>query len=164
MGLHWQASVGTTGGRGWAVGRKARAHSCGPPPPPSVNESAQAEPPEQACEELLPLPRAQGEWLCTFRLCSQSSCCSRMGPDVLLEPGRGSERPRCWPGQEKMLLPLGSSGSAAHLGPEPGVRRVGGDVVSGPSIPLSVRVNDWDIGPVWLWRNHRDPDVNPSEG
>lgn len=87
---------------------------------------------------------------------------------MFLEPGRGpgsGEAPGAGLAQEKMLLPLGSSGSAAHLGPEPeGEGRCGEDVVSGPNIPLSVRINDWDIGPVWFWRNHRDPDINPIWG
>lgn len=89
----------------------------------SVNKSAHAEPPEQACQELLPLPQAPGR--VAAALGAPAPTGSALGPaatagwrpDVLLEPGRGSgEAQGAGLGQEKMLLPLGSS---AHLGPEP---------------------------------------------
>lgn len=85
---------------------------------------------------------------------------------MLLESGRGSgEAPGAGPGQEKRLLPLEAQEAQPIWGlSQRGERRWGEGVVSGPNIPLSVRINDWDIGPVWLWRNHRDPDINPIWG
>lgn len=90
----------------------------------SVNESAHAEPPEQACQGLLPPPRAQGEGLqpaglCAYRLCPLSSCCSRM--ETRCAPGarEGSGEAQVLARAGRKLLPLGGSGSTAHLGPEP---------------------------------------------
>lgn len=138
----------------------------------SVNKSAHAEPPEQACQELLPLPQAPGRVAAALRAFAPTG--SALSPaatagwraDVLLESGRGSgEAQGAGPGQEKMLLPLEAQEAQPIRGlSQRGERRWGKDVVSDPNIPLSVRISDWDSGPVWLWRNHRDPDRNPIWG
>lgn len=83
----WPALAGLSGHYWWqgvGSGQKGQSTQLWPSPSSlSGNKSAHAEPPEQACQELLPLHGPQGEWLqhsglCTYRLCPQSSCYSRM--------------------------------------------------------------------------------------
>lgn len=126
--------------------------------------------PEQACQEL---PRSHGprESGCSPQGSAPSGCASvqllqqdrgwvcfrsRGGGGLWRGPGAGPRGENA-PSTRKLR-------KRTHLGPEPGGEGGGRGCGFRPSIPLSVRINDWDIGPVWLWRNHRDPDVNPIRG
>lgn len=126
--------------------------------------------PKQACQEL-PAPTGPGRVAAALRALRpqappQSSSYSRTGAGCAsgAEGGGGLWRgPGAGPRGENAPS-TGKLRKRTHLGPEPGGEGGGRGCGFRPSIPLSVRINDWDIGPVWLWRNHRDPDVNPIRG
>lgn len=143
------------------MGRKASAQLWPSPSSLSVNKSAHAGPPSKPVRSC-PAPTGPGRVAAALRALRpqavpQSSSYSRTGAGcapgarggggVWRGPGAGPRGENA-PSTRKLR-------KRTHLGPEPGGEGGGRGCGFRPSIPLSVRINDWDIGPVWLWRNQR---------
>lgn len=104
-------------------------------------------PPEQTCQKLLLLPQAQGGWLWpSGPLHLDGEPGTIVGGAGRIERGSGC---RHGPGKGQKKMPLGSSGGAVHLGPEPeGCEKRGKGSYFIP--PITNQRNDWGIGPVWV--------------